>query len=60
MLSLLIVLAVMLMLIIFGWGLFFLLVQLGVIVNQAAKPPHSDTGDYHLSQGRDIGKDHKG
>lgn len=41
----------------FGWGLFLLLVQLGVIVRKAQEPPHIDTGVYELKQGRDISTD---
>ncbi len=40
-----------------GWGLFLLLVQLGVIVNEARKPAHHDTGNYSLNQGHDVGKE---
>lgn len=40
-----------------GFGLFILLVKLGVIVRAAQRPPHMDAGDYRLSQGRDIGRD---
>lgn len=41
----------------FGWGLFVLLLQIGVIVRAAQKPPHIDAGNYDLRQGRDVGKD---
>lgn len=41
----------------FGFSLFMLLVKLGVIVREARRPPHIDTGDYRLSQGRDVGRD---
>jgi|GEM_PF-698055 hypothetical protein len=37
-----------------GWGIFLLLVQLGVIVKEAQKPQHVDTFDYSLSQGREV------
>jgi hypothetical protein len=39
-----------------GWGLFFVLVQLGVIAQKAMEPPTQDSGDYSLDQGRDVGK----
>jgi len=39
-----------------GWGLFWFLVQAGVIVSYARKPPHVDAGDYRLEQGRDVGE----
>ncbi len=42
---------------VFGWWLFVLLVQIGVIVRKAQEPPHIDTGDYSLRQGRDVGDD---
>lgn len=41
----------------FGFGLFMLLVKIGVIVREAQRPPHMDAGDYRLSQGRDVGRD---
>lgn len=40
-----------------GYGLFILLIQLGVIVREAQRPPHVDTGDYRLEQGREAGVD---
>jgi hypothetical protein len=40
-----------------GFGLFILLVKIGVIVREAQRPPHTDAGDYRLSQGRDVGRD---
>lgn len=40
-----------------GWGMFLLLVQLGVIVNESRKPVYKDTNDYTLNQGRDVGRD---
>jgi hypothetical protein len=46
-----------LILILFGWGLFWLLVQLGVIVNEARKPTYIDHSDYSLEQGRDVGQE---
>lgn len=54
---LLIVLVGMVLLSLIGWGVFLLLVQLGVIVNEARKPAHHDTGTYRLDQGRDVGKE---
>lgn len=44
---------------VFGWGLFLLLIQLGVIVREARKPPHIDAGTYELRQGRDVGQDER-
>jgi hypothetical protein len=35
-------------------GLITLLIKLGVIVREAQKPPHLDTGDYSIGQGRDV------
>lgn len=46
-----------LLLIPIGWGIFLLLVQLGVIVNEARKPAYTDTNNYTLQQGRDVGRD---
>ena len=42
-----------------GWWIFWLLVQLGVIVRAAQRPPHVDAGDYRLDQGRDVGDNRK-
>ncbi|WP_129627397.1 hypothetical protein [Candidatus Oscillochloris fontis] len=39
-----------------GWGTFWILVQLGVIVQKAVEPPTTDTNNYSLDQGRDVGK----
>jgi hypothetical protein len=43
----------------FGWWIFWLLIQLGVIVREARRPPHIDAGDYRLDQGRDVGDDQR-
>lgn len=40
-----------------GWGLFWFLIQVGVIIRKAQEPPHVDAGNYELRQGRDIGAD---
>lgn len=37
-----------------GVGGFFLLVQLGVIVREAARPPTQDYGSYSMDQGREV------
>lgn len=37
-----------------GSGIFWFLVQIGVIVQKAAEPPAQDYGSYSLDQGRDI------
>lgn len=37
-----------------AWGLFWLLVQAGVIAQAATKPPITDTNDYSLQQGREV------
>lgn len=42
---------------ILGWGIFLLLVQLGVIVQKASEPPYTDMGGYSLEQGRDVGRE---
>lgn len=61
MFSLLVVLAVILAIVSIGFGTFWVLLQLGVIVQEAAKPPHIDTSnDYKLSQGREVGKEREG
>ncbi|NTW01612.1 MAG: hypothetical protein HGA19_09910 [Oscillochloris sp.] len=53
--STLIVLAGILILFVAGWGIFWLLIQLGVIVQKATEPPTTDTNNYSLNQGRDVG-----
>ncbi len=37
-----------------GSGVFWFLVQIGVIVQKAAEPPTQDYGSYSLDQGRDV------
>ncbi|NNJ09340.1 hypothetical protein EKD04_003260 [Chloroflexales bacterium ZM16-3] len=40
-----------------GWGVFWMLIQLGVIVQKATEPPTTDTNTYSLGQGRDVSND---
>jgi hypothetical protein len=54
---LLMILAGVLLLISVGFGTFWVLIQLGVIVQKASEPPTTDTNNYSLSQGRDVGND---
>ncbi|WP_298818069.1 hypothetical protein [Chloroflexus sp.] len=37
-----------------GSGIFWFLVQIGVIVQKAAEPPTQDFGSYSLEQGQDV------
>jgi hypothetical protein len=37
-----------------GAALITLLIKAGVIVREARRPPHMDTGDYRLDQGREV------
>ena len=37
-----------------GVGGFLVLVKLGVIVREAARPAYQDSGDYRIDQGRDV------
>lgn len=37
-----------------SFGLIGLLIKLGVIVREAQRPPHFDSGDYRLDQGREV------
>jgi hypothetical protein len=37
-----------------GIGLIFLLIQLGVIVHEAQRPPHQDAGNYEISKGHEV------
>jgi hypothetical protein len=52
----LMILAGILLLLSVGWGIFWVLLQLGVIVQKAAEPPTTDTNNYSLGQGRDVGQ----
>jgi hypothetical protein len=38
----------------FAWALFWFLIHVGVIVDYARKPPHVDSGDYRIEQGREV------
>ncbi len=51
----LLVIAAILFLISIAFGIFFVLIQLGVIAQKAIEPPVSDAGDYSLGQGREVG-----
>ncbi len=55
----LIVIAGLILLSLLIWGIFLLLVQLGVIVNKARKPAYHDTGDYSIKQGHDVGNEQR-
>ena len=33
---------------------FWFLVKVGVVINEARKPPHVDAGDYRIGQGREV------
>ncbi|NJN18283.1 MAG: hypothetical protein HC822_19515 [Oscillochloris sp.] len=48
-------LASILFLFLVGSGIFWLLIQLGVIVQKAGEPPAQDSGGYSLDQGHDVG-----
>ncbi len=56
---LLLLLCGVVLLVVFGWWLFIMLLQIGVIVRAARQPPHIDAGDYSLKQGRDVGADER-
>lgn len=53
----LIVVAGLLLLFSVGWGLFWVLVQVGVIAQKAVEPPVTDTNNYSLNQGREVQND---
>ena len=57
MLTILLVVAAILVLMIVGWGALLLLIQLGVIVKESSKPVHTDTSNYSLQQGREVGRE---
>lgn len=37
-----------------GWGIFWFLVQAGVIVQKALEPPTTDSRSFSLEQGREV------
>ncbi|MBO9312237.1 MAG: hypothetical protein J7456_05230 [Chloroflexus sp.] len=49
-----IIIAGLIVIALIGSGIFWFLVQIGVIVQKAAEPPTQDYGSYSLDQGRDI------
>jgi hypothetical protein len=51
----LLIIAAILFVISIAFGIFFVLIQLGVIAQKAIEPPTVDDGDYSLAQGRDVG-----
>ncbi len=50
----LVIIGVILLILSVGWGLFWFLVQAGIIVQKAVEPPTTTSGDYNLSQGREV------
>jgi hypothetical protein len=53
-LSVLVIVVIILFLWMIGWGIFWFLVQSGVVVQKALEPPTTDTRDYSLDQGREV------
>lgn len=53
-LSVLVIIIVIIFLWMIGWGIFWLLVQSGVIVQKALEPPTTDARDFSLDQGREV------
>jgi hypothetical protein len=49
-----IIIAGLIVIALIGAGIFWFLVQIGVIVQKAAEPPTQDYGSYSLDQGRDV------
>jgi len=37
-----------------GWGIFWFLIQAGVVVQKAIEPPTTDSHDYRLEQGHEV------
>ncbi len=35
-------------------SIFWFLIKVGVVINEARKPPHIDAGDYRIDQGREV------
>lgn len=50
----LIIVAALLFIWMIAWGVFWFLVQAGVVVQKAMEPPATDTGDYSINQGREV------
>ncbi len=50
----LVALCAVVLVVILAWGTFWFLVQVGVVINEARKPPHIDAGDYRIEQGREV------
>lgn len=50
----LLIIAAILFLVSIAFGIFFVLVQLGVIAQKALEPPTVDNSEYTLAQGRDV------
>lgn len=53
-LSVLLIVVVIMFFWMIGWGIFWFLVQSGVIVQKALEPPTTDARDYSLDQGREV------
>ncbi len=52
--TLLVILGILLLIVLASSGVVILLLKLGVIFNEASKPPHLDHGTYTLDQGREV------
>lgn len=48
------IVVVLIVIALIGLGIFWFLVQIGVIVQKAVEPPTQDYGSYSLDQGRDV------
>jgi hypothetical protein len=58
-LTVLVIVAALLFLWMIAWGVFWFLVQTGLIVQKALEPPATDTRNYNLEQGREVKSEEK-
>jgi uncharacterized membrane protein len=58
-LTVLVIVAALLFLWMIAWGVFWFLVQTGLIVQKALEPPTTDTRNYSLEQGREVKSEEK-
>lgn len=53
-LTILVLVALALFLWMIAWGVFWFLVQTGVVVQKALEPPATDSRSFNLEQGREV------
>lgn len=58
-LTVLVIIALVMFLWMIAWGVFWFLVQAGIVVQKSLEPPVSDTRDYSLEQSREVKSEEK-